>query len=71
METYEFSIAFDLGSLQIMPVHVRVEQLRPIIAAHRHSNASYEIHYTQRGSGTVTIDDVTHSVGPERTVCKR
>lgn len=65
METYEFSIAFELGSLQIAPVHVRIEQLQPIIAAHRHSNASYEIHYAERGSGTVTIDGVTRSIGPD------
>ena len=64
METYEFSLTFDLGSLRIAPVHVRIEQLRPIIAAHRHANTSYEIHYTERGSGTVTIDGVTRSIGP-------
>ena len=49
METYEFSGTFELGSLLIEPVHVRIEELRPVIAAHAHSNTSYEIHYTARG----------------------
>ena len=62
METYEFSQAFELGSLQVAPVHVRIEQLRPVIAAHTHANASYEIHYTERGSGSVTIDGLTREV---------
>ena len=65
METYEFSHSFELGSLVITPVYVRIEQLRPIIAAHRHSNTSYEIHYTERGRGTVTIDELTRPVGPD------
>lgn len=65
METYEFSIAFELGSLQITPVHVRIEQLRPTIAAHRHANTSYEIHYTEHGSGSVTIDGVTRRIEPD------
>ena len=62
METYEFSNTFDLGGLQIAPVHVRIEQLRPVIAAHTHSNTSYEIHYARQGRGTVTIDGVTRPV---------
>lgn len=62
METYEFSSAFELGSLQVSPVHMRIEQLRPIIAAHTHSNTSYEIHYTRQGRGTVTIDGVSRPV---------
>ena len=62
METYEFSRTFELGTLLIAPVHVRIEQLRPVIAAHTHSNTSYEIHYTERGQGTVTIDGETHPV---------
>ncbi|MBR1560802.1 MAG: AraC family transcriptional regulator [Clostridia bacterium] len=62
METYEFSRAFELGGLLIAPVHVRIEQLRPVIAAHTHSNVSYEIHYTEQGEGTVTIDGATHPV---------
>ena len=65
METYEFSHSFELGGLLVSPVHVRIEQLRPIIAAHRHSNTSYEIHYTARGRGSVTIDGQTREVGPE------
>lgn len=62
METYEFSSTFDLGGLQIAPVHVRIEQLRPVIAAHTHSNTSYEIHYARQGRGTVTIDGVSRPV---------
>ena len=64
METYEFSWSFEMGSLQITPVHVRIEQLRPIIAAHRHSYVSYEIHYTERGRGTVTVDGQNYEVFP-------
>lgn len=66
METYEFSSSFEMGSLQITPVHARIEQLRLIIAAHRHSNVSYEIHYTERGRGTVIIDGQTYDVFPGR-----
>ena len=62
METYEFSNTFDLGGLQIAPVHVRIEQLQPVIAAHTHSNTSYEIHYARQGRGTVTIDGVSRPV---------
>ena len=62
METYEFSRSFELGSLVISPVHVRIEALRPVIAAHTHSNTSYEIHYTERGRGTVTINGESHPV---------
>ncbi len=62
METYEFSHAFSLGTLLVSPVHVRIEELRPVIAAHRHSNTSYEIHYAARGHGTVTVDGRTHAV---------
>ena len=54
-ETYEFSQGFEIGSLLIAPVHVRIEQLRPFIAAHRHSRVSYEIHYTAEGQGTVIV----------------
>ncbi len=64
METYEFSMSFELNSLQISPVHVRIEQLRPVIAAHRHSNVSYEVHYTERGHGTVTVDGQVYQVYP-------
>ena len=62
METYEFSHTFALGTLLISPVHVRIEELRPVIAAHRHSNTSYEIHYAARGRGTVTIDGQARDV---------
>jgi len=65
METYEFSFGFELGCLNIAPVHVRIEQLPPVIAAHRHSNVSYEIHYTRSGQGDVTIDGRTRNVGPD------
>ena len=64
MENYKFSHSFAMGGLHVSPVHVRVEQHPPVIAAHRHANTSYEIHYTQRGRGTVTIDGVTHDVSP-------
>ena len=62
METYEFSFSFQIGGLQVYPVHMRIEQLSPVIAAHRHSNTSYEIHYTRQGDGQVTIDGVTRPV---------
>ena len=62
METYEFSHSFTLGALLISPVHVRIETLPPVIAAHRHSNTSYEIHYAARGRGTVTVDGHTRPV---------
>ena len=67
-ETYDFSSRFEIGSLQVSPVHVRIEQLRPIIAAHRHSNVSYEIHYTYRGSGRLTVADSTYEIRPG-TLC--
>ena len=66
METYEFSMSFTMNTLHITPVHVRLEQLRPFIAAHRHSNVSYEIHCTARGHGTVSIDDQVYDVFPGR-----
>jgi len=62
LETYEFSGAFELGPLLIEPVHARIEELRPVIAAHAHSNTSYEIHYTERGRGSVTIDGRKYTV---------
>ena len=62
METYEFSSVFELGALRVSPVHVRIEQLPPIIAAHTHSNTSYEIHYARQGRGTVIIDGMSHPV---------
>ena len=63
-ETYDFSTHFEMGSLLVSPVHVRIEQLRPFIAAHTHSNVSYEIHYTYRGRGTVTVGDDAFDVHP-------
>ena len=65
METYEFSFGFELGCLHVAPVHVRIERLPAVIAAHRHSNVSYEIHYTRSGTGDVTIDGKTRGVGPD------
>ena len=65
METHEFSYTFGLGPLQIAPVHLRIENLPENIAAHRHSNVSYEIHYTERGQGAVTIDGETRPVKPD------
>ena len=64
METYEFSARFEMGSMLVAPVHARIEQLSPIIAAHRHSRTSYEIHYAERGRGQVTVDGLTYEVTP-------
>lgn len=64
MENYKFNHNFSMGGLHVSPDHVRIEQHPPVIAAHRHSNTSYEIHYTQSGKGSVTVDGVTHSVQP-------
>ena len=66
METYELSRAFTLGCLRVSPVHVRVEQLSPVIAEHAHSNTSYEIHYTVSGSGTVSINGERRRVAPDQ-----
>ena len=65
METYEFSRPFVVGGLTVSPVHVRIEALSPVIAAHRHSNTSYEVHYAARGRGSVTVDGQTHPVTPD------
>ena len=65
METYELSETFQIGSLLIIPVHVRVERLPPVIAAHAHSNTSYEIHYAASGRGTVRVDGRTYPVEPD------
>ena len=62
METYVFSSVFELGSLLVAPIHVRIEKLRLIIAAHAHSNTSYEIHYTERGRGSVTAGGRSYAV---------
>lgn len=65
LETYEFSHSFAMGSLLISPVHVRIEVLPPVIAAHQHANTSYEIHYTAQGHGTVTINGQTYPVAAD------
>ena len=65
METYTFRDTISLGCLDIVPVHIRLEQLNPVIAAHRHSNVSYEIHYTAAGTGSVIIDGMTYPVVPD------
>lgn len=65
LETYTFRESFALDCLEIIPVHVRREQLNPVIAAHLHSNVSYEIHYTAGGTGSVIIGDVTYPVHPD------
>ena len=65
MENYRFSHNFIMGGLQVSPVHIRVEQHPPVLAAHRHANTSYEIHYAQRGQGTATVAGVTYPVGPD------
>ena len=62
MENYEFSNAFELGSLLVEPVHVCIEELDPAIAAHAHTSTSYEIHYTVKGRGSVTIDGQKYPV---------
>lgn len=56
METYELMQTFKIGGLVITPVHARIELLRPMIAAHRHSHSSYEIHYTVSGKGTAIVE---------------
>ena len=65
METYELSESFQIGTLYIVPVHMRIEQLPPVIAAHTHSNTSFEIHYTVSGRGTVAINGETYQVTPD------
>lgn len=56
MESYDLLQNFNIGSLSVTPVHVRIELLSPVIAAHRHSHTSYEIHYTAKGKGTAIIE---------------
>ena len=64
-ETWVFTRDFSLGSLKISPVHVRIENLLPVIKAHRHSNVSYEVHYTKSGKGTVEIDGKVYDIEPD------
>lgn len=64
MENYVFSHNFIMDGLQVSPVHIRVERHPPVLAAHRHSNTSYEIHYAWQGRGTATIGGVTYPVTP-------
>ena len=64
METHEFTRSFEMDGLILSPTHVRIEQLSPIIAAHRHSNSSYEIHYTAHGRGRVLIGEAAYTVEP-------
>lgn len=62
MESYDLIQNFTIGSLAITPVHVRIELLRPMIAAHKHSHTSYEIHYTAKGKGTAVIEGIRYPV---------
>ena len=59
METHLFENSFEVGGLMISPVHMRVERLPEVIAAHRHSNISYELHYTHSGMGSAEVGDTT------------
>lgn len=56
METYYFKQEFQIGDMLIQPVYLRLEQLHPVIAAHRHSHTSYEIHYAAQGTGRLYTD---------------
>ena len=62
METYDLKRSFEMDGLTISPTHVRIEQLSLVIAAHRHSNSSYEIHFTSSGHGRVLIGDKAYPV---------
>ncbi len=64
METYTFNRSFEMDGLVFSPTHVRIEQLSEVIAAHRHSNSSYEIHLTASGHGRVMIGDTAYAVEP-------
>ena len=61
-ETYFFSNHFMIGGLRISPVHLRLEALRPDISAHQHSINSFEIHYSEKGTGNVVVDGKTFDV---------
>lgn len=64
METYKFHFSFKIGSLKITPIHIRYEQLPPVIAEHVHSNVSYEIHYMHAGRETIAINGVSTRIKP-------
>ncbi|MBR0396893.1 MAG: AraC family transcriptional regulator [Eubacterium sp.] len=64
MENYTLYGEFTMGCLHVSPVHVRLQQLPPVIAAHSHSNESYEIHYAAAGNGTVDIEGKPFEVHP-------
>lgn len=64
MENYKFTHSFSMDGYQISPVHVRIERHPPVIAAHRHSNTSYEIHYAHGGRGSVAVGGEVHEVRP-------
>lgn len=64
-ETWTFSREFSLGTLTISPVHVRIENLPPVIKAHRHSLVSYEVHYTRTGRGTVEVNGQVYDIEPD------
>lgn len=67
METYDLTRSFEMGGLLLSPTHIRVERLALAIAAHRHSNSSYELHYTASGRGRVYIDETAYAVEPGTT----
>lgn len=64
METYDLTRSFEMDGLLLSPTHIRVERLALVIAAHRHSNSSYELHYTASGRGRVYIDETVYTVEP-------
>ena len=64
METHDFTRSFEMGGLLFSPTHIRIERLALVIAAHRHSNSSYELHYTASGRGRVYIDETVYNVEP-------
>lgn len=65
MENYKLYGDFSMGCLHISPVHVRLQEIPPVIAAHSHSNESYEIHYAAAGCGTVDIEGEQFEVHPD------
>lgn len=61
-ETYLFRREFDAGDMRVRPMHVRIERLRLLIPAHRHSRTSYELHYTVQGRGSVTVNNIRYPI---------